>query len=303
MSIIKTDLANSFQIEMGVAGFFKFEALLPDGSVKLLSDWHPNLILNQGLERMGVGQFVAACQVGNGTAEPLATDTALTSFYARQVAATSQTNGAQSTEPYYSWRRWVWTFAPFGTNQNLSEVGVDWAAGANLFSKSLIKDSEGDPVTLTVLAAEQLIVTYELRFYPPLADVTGTIGGRDFTIRAANVTNNSNVFAWSAQAVQVGIGTSANAVIAYTGTIGPITGQPSGSGTNAGTRTNSAYGSGNLYREAVCVWPIGGDTLTWPSFRYAFTIGAFQVEFDPPFEKTPTNVMTLTPRIVWARAA
>ena len=71
------------QIKTEEAGFFKFEAvkLAPDGSEisrRTLADWFPNIITDQGLDRMGDNNdWMSACQVGTGNTTPTALDTGL----------------------------------------------------------------------------------------------------------------------------------------------------------------------------------------------------------------------------------
>jgi len=302
MSKIK-EMALTPKVGMELGGWFKFEAVRPDGARRLLSDWQPNLILNQGLNRMGSGSFIQGCQVGTGSTTPAVTDAALAAFYARQSFG-AQSNGAQSTEPYYSWRRWEFTFSAFGTNQNITEVGIDWASGANLFSRALIKDSEGDPVALTVLGDEQLIVTYELRIYPPLADVTGTISGYDYTLRACNVTASSLGVGWNTAVTAVAAPAGSTQAVAYDGAMGTITGQPTGTVGAAGNRssaTDAAYGSGNYYRDMAILWNLTAGNFNILSMRFAWTLGTFQIQFSPAIPKTADFNLTFTPRITWAR--
>ena len=50
---------------------------------------------------------------------------------------------------------------------DVAEVGF-FNTSSVLFSRALIKDSEGNPTTLTLLADEQLFITYEFRKYPTI---------------------------------------------------------------------------------------------------------------------------------------
>ena len=50
------------RIHEDVEGWYKFEAVRPDGTKRLLADWFPNLITDAGLERMaGNGDWMRYC--------------------------------------------------------------------------------------------------------------------------------------------------------------------------------------------------------------------------------------------------
>lgn len=310
---------NSIAIEGGLAGWYKIEAGKRDASGKEISrrvvaDWFPNLITNQGLDRMGNNNdYLTWCQVGSGDNAPANGDTSLETF----VAATSDTQSdLQATSggtPYYVARTIVKRFGEGVAAGNLSEVGMAWGSGAGvLFSRALILDGLGSPTTITILSDEFLDVTYQLRIYPPEADVTGTISisgiDYDYTLRACLVESikgslSPEAAGWMAPTVLAGI-TSGNATLTYTGGIGPVTGEPSSAivGTpSPSSVSNSAYGSSNLYRDCSTVWSLNNGNGNIRSIRLNLNWATYQIEFDPVIPKTNIKILTLNWRQTWAR--
>ena len=295
-------------------GLFKIEAVKLDGSKRVLADWFPNLITDIGLERMAENSgYFAWCQVGSGTTTPAVTDTALAERIAGSNTVATSSSGTQSTAPYYAWGRRTIEFAEGVAAGNLSEVGMGWATSGSLFSRALILDGNGDPTTITVLSDEILQVTYEFRFYPKTTDdtgqvtLTGNIGGTyDWIMRAANVTSTFDATGW-------GVGTAglsqfptsnASGTIAYDGNIGDITTSPSGSSSNASSKSPTAYSAGSLTWQFSATWDLdrGNFATGIRSVRPAYTgIGTYQVQFDPAIPKTNSDTLTLTFSYSWGR--
>jgi len=313
----------------GVQGWYKMEALKVDAdgrviekSRRVVADWFPNLITNQGLDRLG-GDFsnniFPSCQVGSGTTAPNVNDTGLVSRIAgTSTAAASPAQGAQPTAPYYGWLRNFYRFATGTAAGNLSEVGVGWGTtGATLYSRALVLDTLGNPTTVTVLSDEVLDVTYEHRLYPPTDDATNVVNisgtNYTFTTRAANVTSASF---WTmtgngspAGGTHFGLQASPNAVVAYNGSIGAITTQPGGTlGSFGSTPTLSAYTPGSYFRDSSvsagtsAAVLSGGISAILASYGRGFSNnGQFQYGISPAIPKLDTQTLTLTFRQSWAR--
>src|SRR5690554_2149556 len=106
-----------------VSGFYKLQVCRPDGSVRDSAEF-PNLVTDAGLNRMGANSdYLNWCQVGTGSTAPTVSDTALAARVAGSATA-SESNGAQPSAPYYSWRIRTFTFAAGTATGNLAEVGV-----------------------------------------------------------------------------------------------------------------------------------------------------------------------------------
>lgn len=133
----------------------------------------PNLITNRGLEVMTKTGFSPAIFVGTGNTPPAVGDITLQSYLAHTITTQVGWNvrTALGGAPDY----WVegagtWRFAAGVAAGNLTEVGYGSIITTSpldyqLFSRALIVDSSGNPVTLTILPDEVLDVTYTLRGY------------------------------------------------------------------------------------------------------------------------------------------
>ena len=303
-----------------VEGWYKIEAIKPDGSRRVLADWFPNLITDAGLEYMAdASNWLQYCQVGSGSSAPKVLDTALAARIASSDSLQSTLDGAQATEPYYVWRRRTVRFNEGVAAGNLSEVGMGWASEGSLFSRALILDSEGDPTTITVAADEILDVTYEFRFYPKTTDDTGSvilsgnIGGEyNYVMRAASVTSSNLSSGWSIGATGTSMGKTPAPSITYArdGDIEGITGSPSGGGYAASSATPQLYENGSLERKMTVVWgPNNGNAPGGiRSFQVKLGIGTFQFRVglqgtDAPIPKTDQGELSLTFMHSWGRRA
>jgi hypothetical protein len=294
-----------------VSGWFKIEAIKPDGSKRILADWFPNLITDQGLDRMGTSNtWISYCHVGTGSTAPATSDTQLVSFLASSNSRTTTTRGIQSSSPYYTYRTHTYRFNEGVAAGNLSEVGVGWtAANGALYSRALILDGAGNPTTLTILSNETLDVTYQCRHYIPETDVTGTVVLRGtthtWTARAANCTGGNY---WWNQGTAYDVGIAANASIygnsAYTGAIGAITTIPSGTNLSGGTLAFSAYSASSLLIDATITYSLaqGNNALGIGAILVSMGLGYYQIGFTPTnIMKTADDVLVLNLRHSWAR--
>ena len=265
-----------------------------------------NLITNQGQNRIGTASdWLNAVQVGSGTTAPAVTDTGLAFFVAGTTTQQATSAVSQSSPPYYTTRSVTRRFAAGAATGNLSEVGIGWAAtGSTLFSRALILDGSGNPTTITVLSDEVLDVTYQLRLYPPAADVSSNItvtgvGTIAVTARAANVTNQSD---WGL--TSSGLAASFWSARIWSGAIGAVTSQPSGSQASVAP-TNSAYSNNSLQRTGSATWGLNDGNFNVQSasiFMGTSTgFGAMQFGFGTAIPKTNANVLTLNFTHAWAR--
>lgn len=306
-------MKNRIDLKVGVAGLFKLEAECPDGRRRTVADWQNNLITDVGLLDLGQSTSYMGdrhCSVGTGNSAPAATDNALDS----RVATVSHTEfpdsyGGRGEAPYYWWSRKTYRFSAGAATGNISELGLSHNGdGSRLFTRALIKDTNGNPTSATILPDEILDVTYEVRMYPITTDTvqTITISGVDytFTIRASDV-------ALSGGGITVPRGASFQSPYvgdsrAYSGaaTLGPITGGiQGGSGTGSFSDNTLPPVPGALYRDGQISAGVG--SITNPNgisaIRVATTKGIYQMTVSPPLPKDHTNNISLTFRISWAR--
>lgn len=172
----------NFNFETQVAAKFKLAAHKGDGVPTSESAFFHNLVLDAGLVQMGVGSFINRCCVGTGNSTPQVSQIGLDSF----LASTTTLQGwwisfNTTTKPYSYTINLVYRFGEGVAAGNLSEIGLGWANTA-LWNRALIKDSNGNPTTLTILSDEYLDVTAAITFYFPeqtgsfdLLDKTGAV--------------------------------------------------------------------------------------------------------------------------------
>lgn len=145
---------------------FKFIVKKQDGSISKETDWFHNLVLDAGLLRMPIGPWIDRCCVGSGNSTPIASQASLDAFVASTtVSLNGQAGWDSTTNPTYLYDRKTWRFAQGAAKGNLSEVGLGWGDNA-LWNRALIKDTTGNPATITILADEVLDVVAEIRVYP-----------------------------------------------------------------------------------------------------------------------------------------
>lgn len=285
-------------------GRYKLETLDANGIVTLSTDWIPNLILDQGLLRMGANSdYLNVCSVGSGITTPQPSNTALQTKIAQSSTVSNVVNGAQAEEPYYAYSRRTFTFTAGSVVGLVGELAVGWGGNAGqLFSRALVRNANGMPQAIPVLADETLRVTYEHRYYPLLTDTTGVleiagvIGGQyEYIIRPSMVSTGTQWTAGNAQN-----NGSRLSVTAYNGEISSITEQPSGNrltmsgvtGTVSGTTATFAHSYENANLNVA-----GGIR----SLMFAMGNGAWQVQFTPAIPKDADSSLRLQFSHTWGR--
>lgn len=253
---------------------------------RVLADWFPNKILDNGRNRMGTNSdWLNACQVGTDSTLPLSTDTGLLGYLAGTSSIITNTVGAEASAPYYAWRRKKYRFSVGAAAGNISEVGVGWStsAGAFLITRALIVDANGDPTTPTVQSDELLDVTYEMRYYPPLTDVTGQVTLNsvvyDYTIRAAKVNSSSDWANGIGSVVQAN--TTYLGWLVYSGNLGTIVQDPNGTTDDSDNDgASQAYSNNSFQRKVYNSCGINGWNLVGGirSFIVPTTAGRYQME-------------------------
>lgn len=319
----------AINLNVNMRGFMKFEAvkgvfdsdgnpvrdangkpMVREETRRVLADWFPNQILDAGRNIMAtMDNWNAHCQVGTDNTLPTVDDTTLVEYFAGSSNVVNNIVGAQGSPPYYQYERKQYRFAAGTVTANLSEAGVGWSSanGPFLISRALILDGGGTPTTVTPLADEYLDMFYELRYYPPLVDATGTV-----TLNGVVYNTKTRASLVTASAFKVGaqIGVLGSVYwVAYDGDIGTITQAPSGNPANNDNQNQFALGYVNNSYELdlqVECGPAGWE-LGAPGIRSIFirtTAGDFQTQFgavsdDSPIPKTVSFTMSFTWRLGW----
>lgn len=294
-------------ISCGLKGRYKLIVRRNDGSVRLETDWFDNLITNQGLNRIGTGGIVTHCQAGSGSSTPLVTDTELQSFIGSTAIESATETGFSGSTPYYQWIRKTFRFDAGVASGNVSEVGVGWSfASGSLFSRALVRDIGGSPVTITVLSDEFLDVVYELRIYPPAADMPFTFVISGVTYNCVARASEIDASYWDQMALLCNYGSTfpADASFAlFSGAIGDVFHRPSGDGAFM-QGVAEAYSNNSLARTFVVSAGLGAGNVPGGAasgYLGFYGLGAFQFSFDPVIPKDSTKTMTLKGVISWAR--
>lgn len=303
-------------ITIGLEGHFTFIARHPERGDRLLAEFQ-NLILDSGLNRMGNGQSASHCKVGSGSTAPNTAQTALVNQLAQTTNIYSELISGDSTTNMYGFVRRTYRFAQGVATGNLSEVGIGWDAG--LFSRALIKDNNGDPTTITVLADETLDVIYELRAYAPVADSTFnvTVAGtaRTFTVRPCNVNNSTGPGSWgyalmmlmNEGAVYTGYPRNSIAALGDNAALAARSASTP-SGTFVVDQSSIAYAftdggySNNSYRRTIrATWATDKGSVPFGGFMFTTNAGVWQAVVSPVIEKDATKVYTMDITVSWAR--
>lgn len=341
-------------ISGGMTGEFKLEAFkgveFPKGSGnvfefsgtrRLLQDWHPNLILDQGLDYFGaITQQLDSldkCHVGTGSTPPVNSNTQLEIWVAS--ASEGGSGGsftAQSTPPYYGMETRTYLFYPGfagGGDINLNEIAVGTThTPTSITARSLTVNEAGDPASVAVLESEYLECYYRRRNYPGHIDeATGNptddqavvnIQGVDYTytIRPAMVTvggsySTGTSDGWgtfAAQCLSTANGYSYN--VGSTGqagtfdcTLGAVTGTLSDFQSIHNSTSNSGYGdsysAGSYTKELWWQWSINqaNDDGGIGGLFLKTSLGAYQMVFDTPIPKVYGQIFTFFHNFSWNR--
>ena len=285
-------------------GFYSLEVLDASGNVTRSTDWMPNLILDQGLLRMGANNdYLNVCSVGSGVSTPHPSNTALQSKLAQSSTVSDVVNGAQTEEPYYAYSRRTFTFTGGSVVGLVGELAVGWGGNAGqLFSRALVRNANGAPQAMPVLVDETLRVTFEHRYYPLITDTTGVLfisgaigGNYEYIIRPSMV---STATQWTANNTQNN--GSRLSVTAYNGEIGGITEQPSGNRLTmtgvTGTVSDTTATFAHSYENADL--NVSGGIR---SLMFAMGNGAWQIQFTPAIPKDADSSLRLQFSHTWGR--
>lgn len=303
-------------------GFFRLQTVNEYGKVTKDTGFFPNLITNGGLDYIGYPQpssgwssfFLYSCCIGTGNTTPAYTDTTLQAGLAAAVYNSTLflSNTSYNAGPPAYWQgQKSWQFAAGTATGNIAEIGISpyssasGYTGANLplYSRALVVDGGGSPTVIPVLASEALTVTYILQVYidetshPYTMSLSGTSYSGSWQV--ANVT--------TVPPLGVAIGSSLNsdtAIPYHGGTIGPITGAPTGTGIGIVNAVITPYTLGTYYSTRTYTWDINhgnGGGIDFFLFQLANSAGQFQMSVTPTIPKTNVYNLSIVHNTSWAR--
>ena len=295
-------------MNFGIKSFYKFIRVHPETGVETeLTGWCGNVLLTSGRNELANRDWFTSVQVGTDSTLPDASQDALLGYVDGTNQVEETVRNAQTSPPYYGWcrKRFRFDAGSIIENENLNEVGLGWGtSGATIVTRALIEDIDGNQVTVTWKADEILDVLVEVRYYPPLNDVTGTVTldgvVYDYILRAASVTG-SGWYLYIGDKIQSRAITTGD-WSGFDGNIGTIEFDPDGTPytTNANDYTNTY--ANNSYE---IVFGLTGGPADWNattgkllrSIRIITTAGRYQIQFDsqsnPGFGIPKTTDFTL----------
>ena len=320
------------QANMGIAGEFRCVVKRADGSTKIDTGYQKNLILNQGLDFFGGGNganMMSFCVIGSGNSQPIYTqnklDTAITGAYGADFSTKYDYDAARDGNLYKTNKVCNYSFIGLN-NVNISELGL--ASTYNntttyfLCTRALIKDSQGNPTTITVLSGEVLEIYYKLWIVYDVTNKTDTlnlldgVGGStayNYIARLAGV-GGANIGGSAkygngtvGQALSEGAGSNSHSV--YNGEIGTITGAPTGTASETITSSSvstATYISGSYKRQIT--WSLRASQANFAirSAIFYTKMGFWQIRFgsvanDSPITKTNTQTLSIPIEFSWGR--
>lgn len=309
-------------MQVGLYGEVKVIVKRADDTVRLDTGFFPNVITNLGLDAIGNdNDLFNYCSVGGGNSKPLNTNTKLDNPL--QVGSPISSESKYDYDPvrdteFYKCSRTVGYRFEGLDNKNISEVGLvgDYASGQHpAYTRTLIKNSAGEPTVITVLSGEILELQYRLWQVFDVKDkdqvVTAMIDGVEVPfnvkIRLAGVGGNLGG-SWSyAAVVGAHLTFRGNNYHQFgTGELGEITGQNSGLTDVYPGLSWEAYQPSTYKRKFYVNASITAAVHPIRSFLFFTGLGAYQVRFgtvdgDLPIDKTNQDILQLGFEMSWGR--
>ena len=313
---------------IGMTGEFRCVVKRADGSTKIDTGYQKNLILNQGLDFFGGGKgadMMSYCVIGSGNSQPVYTqnklDTAIQGVGGTDFSTKYDYDAARDDNLYKTNRVVKYSFNGLN-NVNISELGLastySDATTYYLCTRALIKDSQGNPTTITVLSGEILEVYYKLWAVYDTTDKTGTInlldgvGGStpyNYVLRMAGVGGadmggSANYGGVIGLLLQAGAGN--NSPVTYRGELGTSFTVPNNSLQYVNGGYTQEYQPISNKRTAVWDFDINTTNGDIRSFLFLTSMGFYQIRFgsvadDSPITKTDTQTLTIPIEVSWGR--
>ena len=280
------------------------------GRTRVVADWFPNLITNNGLNAIGEEvTYVEQCYLGTGSAAPTYEDSQMDALLARKsYTYPFYQIGTNPTTPYFGWTTYRYMFDTGEVVGNLTEIGIGWLTNwpesdteYKLFARTLIKNESGVPIAVTVLETEAVTIFYKVKQYAPVGDHTYNvvISGTEYTMvtRASSTLQSGN---WYPQA---GAG-SIDARVNNGGLEHPETNWYTGSFVSS--ITWEPYVLDSFERSFNAVWDsftandhAGGIIRTVCLSKH----GTYQTSISPAIPKVSPKELGLTYKFSWSRRA
>lgn len=293
------------------SGAYQVRVLRPDGSVRLETEFFDNLITNSGLDRLGGTYGNPYAYVTTGTTPPAETDTTFSgTLLGRYQLSIAVYTTQYASLPNYAQVSYTVTFPTGAIVGAASELSIGDGTSTSitrLFSRALIANSQGVPITITLTATDQLQIVYMLRQYIPDADTSFDLDvngvTRTFTVRPCEI--DTTGYGWAPDlAYEVAIASGATYTRAYSGGIGTRTASPSGTAYNVTSNAMTTYVAGTYRRGFYLIWLPSAGTFTAASFKIqsAYSCaGTWQLGVSPSIVKTNLQTLRIEGEYSWGR--
>lgn len=300
-----------------IRGKFVIDVLNKDGELVRTSGEQENIITNHGLNSAilyGEGLFTRTkVAMGTGTTTPSYADTVLVNKVGTLSGDATFVSVSNSGAPDYVYSlTYRFTGAIGNVVGNLAELGLESTSSPfNLKTRALIKDSSGNPTTISVSSSEQVIVTYTLFSIPNLNDITGSFDLQIYDGATLVETKTIGYTARMIRAMYADQGDSSTGLSQYSpfpnsyslfplgcsvsnvSTVYGANSDVAPYGTN-GTRTAKAYVNNSFRSSSYYTWTIAQANTTIRSLCLSGDSGArrwWQIILDEPIVKTSSDTL------------
>ena len=319
------------QANMGIAGEFRVVVKRADGSTKIDTGYQKNLILNQGLDFFGKdsGSMTAYCMVGSGNSEPAYSQNKLDAFLAATGTTGSPAYPVYKTD--YDKVRDGNLYKASVTNKysftnivgNICEIGLASGYSSpttyNLCTRALIKDSSGNPTTITVLSGETLDIYYKLWRITDLTDKNTTLNVLDgvggsvaykVITRPSCVGFNNGAYDYANKVIGIPVAYRMGGSLNVGADTGELTNADTTfnavNGGNVSSIAWSPYVSGSYKRQLTANATVDQLNISIRRFQVQIGFGDFQFRVgkasdDSPLVKNNTKTLSIPIEISWAR--
>jgi len=246
------------KIPTKISGHIKLEIITANGDVRFRSEFN-NLVLNEGLNYVMSANWSplntsAHCNVGTKITEPTESDTFATAELVgtNMVSGPSSYNWNSSGDYAYAIRQYYFTPNNNIDGHALAEIVFSYYNFV-AWSRTLIKDANGNPTTITLADDEYLKLVYELRVYPPTGDTTGVadIGGDtyDYTVRPYRRANQGFLYLPRCVINGAGVANTSTAVL-----VAESDEAISYTGYRSSANSLADYNQDSYYRRSTFIW-------------------------------------------------
>lgn len=246
-----------------------------------------------------------AIKAGTSASAVLNTQTALVAPFGLSTwpTADSETDTiSQNGSSYTMTRSFTATFGLGAIVGNVAELGVAFStngnSGSGVQSRALVVDSQGNPTVISVLAEEQLIITYSLTAVLSLDDVVTQVDSQTSNgIIATTVTQRIALLS------QVNIRRITNNEafsFVFNGGLGPVNSMPGGSNT---VGSDGASSLTPTHKDRTSNFSLTQGNLSGgiTAFALGQSDSPFKIGVSPPIQKNNSRTLSITVRRTFSR--